>query len=126
MDKEMKFYKGLLGLLLGIFALYVGKMFWGYFIFSFGTIVSFLVIPVMLGYIYIAIGLARLKKWAYTMFFTIVMLALLVEMLLVLTGDSISNMGESIFHLIFWVSLVAVPVFGISALIRKTRERNRT
>ena len=45
-------FKTLLGILSAIFALYMGRMFWIYFLFSFGTPLSILVIPTMLGYIY--------------------------------------------------------------------------
>jgi len=126
MNKKIKkISKVLLGVLLGVFALYLGKVFWIYFLFSFGTIVSALVIPVMLGYIYIGIGLIRFKKWAQCMFFTIVLIAILVEILLVLVEGPTGNPVEGLSHCIFWVSLVAIPVFGISALIRRMRDKSR-
>ena len=47
-----KIFKVLLGISLAILALYLGKMFLMYFFMSFGTIVSLLITPIMLGYIY--------------------------------------------------------------------------
>lgn len=118
-------FKTVLGTLLAGLALYLGRVFWIYFLFSFGTIASILIIPVMLGYMYIVISLARFKSWAWGMFFTIVTLAVLIEILLVLVEGPTGNPIEGLSHCIFWVSLVAIPVFGISALIRKILNKPR-
>ncbi|MCK9432047.1 MAG: hypothetical protein M0R00_03705 [Candidatus Omnitrophica bacterium] len=116
------FLKNLLGIFMGIAMLWIaGRIFFTYFIYSFGTLISFIVAPVILGYIYIAVGLARSKEWAQFIAVTIFGLSIIIEFLLIvfgLTGTRV-NIVEELSHLIFWVSLVAIPVFGISALIRK-------
>lgn len=119
-------FKTVLGILLGVLALYLGRIFWIYFLFSFGTIFSILVIPVMIGYVYMSIELIRFKKWAREMFFPIIVSAILIALLLgIMIGGP--KIGKDIIEwfsiMIFWVSLVVIPVFGISALIRRMRKR---
>ena len=116
-------FKTLLGILSAIFALYMGRMFWVYFLFSFGTPLSILVIPTMLGYIYIAINLTIFKKWAWELFLTIFLLAILVEILFVLVEGPAGNLIEAFAHYVFWISIISIPVFGISALIRKLTDK---
>ncbi len=117
--------RSLLGILLAIGALCMGWVFWVWFMLSFGTIFGVWVVPVMLGYIYIVIGLARFKGWAWGMFITIVILAISWTTIDILIGgpDIKLNFMEGLSHSIFWISLIAIPVFGISALIRKIARR---
>ena len=119
MDNTKRILKTISGILLAILAIYLGKAFWQYFMLSFGTALNLLIILIWLGYIYIAIFLIKFKKWALKMFLTIFLSAIGIELILLATGESQTNILESIYHLIFYISLVAIPVFGISALIRK-------
>ena len=112
-------FKTLLGILSAAFALYMGRMFWIYCLFSFGTLLSILVIPTMLGYVYIAINLARFKKWAWTIFVLIVLSAVFFETLFIFIGGSKVSLLEELSAMISLSSMIVIPVFGISALIRK-------
>jgi len=113
----------LLGIATAILALALGWVFLSYFGYTFGTIIGVLVILLSLGYIYIIIGIVMLKRWAYKMFFTIVILAIFVEILFIVVGGSQGNFIEGLAHSIFWVSWVAIPVFGISAFVRMIAKR---
>ena len=113
-----KFLKTLLGILLGIGALCLGSGFWAYF-----THGVFIVIPFMLGYIYIAINLSMLKKWAWQVFFFIVAIATIMETLFVLLGGVKEGLVEWFFILIVINGSVIMTVFGISALVRMIRRR---
>ena len=121
-------FKIVLGILLASLALYLGRVFWIYFLFSFGTILSILVIPAMLGYIYMAIELARFRKWAVEVFLFIISLAIFIAILFaIIIGSSKirKDVIEWFFIMIFWTSLVVIPVFGISALIRRMRNKSK-
>jgi len=122
MTNEVKFYDTVTGISLAILALYLGQAFWTYFLFSFGTMFSLLIIPVMLGYLYIILGLVSFKKWALSIFSTIVILTIFVEILFIFIEKSQEELLEGFFHIFVWVSLVAIPVFGILALISKKKE----
>jgi len=124
MVNEMKFYKGLLGVLIGILALYMGKGFLVYFPFYFQSIVGPLGIIGGLGYIYMVINLIRLQRWAYVMFFTILLssIALAIPFAIIAGSEPNVNFLEWTHVTFFWVSLIAIAVFGISALIRKIRK----
>jgi len=116
-----------LGTLIMIGALYLGQAFWIYFVISFGTILSIFIIPIMLGYIYIAIGLAGFKKWAWGIFLIIITLAILLEILLVFIHIAFSKKAlvEWFYVFIFIVAAITIPVFGITALIRRLKRKVR-
>ena len=123
MDIAKKIFKTILGILLAILAIYLGKAFIVYLALSYSGGVAFLILPFYLAYLYMAIGLLRLKKWALQMFFTIVLSALLMEIIFTVTLRLQSEFFEGIFHTIFWISLLLLPVFGLIALIRKGSEK---
>lgn len=124
MGKLDKTTKYIFGTISALIALYLSKVFWVWFALSFGTIIGVFFTLVWLGYIYIAVNLVTLKKWAYDTFFFIIGLAILIEILLILMEGLPDNLIEGLSHCIFWVSLVVIPVFGISALIRKILKRS--
>lgn len=111
-------FKTLLGILATTVALSIGWVFWVYF-----THGVFIVIPFMLGYIYIAVNLARFKKWAWQIFLLIILLAIFMEVLFVFLGGEREGLLEWFHILIVIVSSIVITVFGISALIRKLRRR---
>lgn len=113
------------GILLAGLVLYLGRIFWMYFLFSFGTIFSILIIPVMLGYLYMVIELAKFRKEAWAIFLLIFLLAVFWEVLFIFIWGSKRNLLEGLSHMIFWTSLVVIPVFGISALIRRIQNKSR-
>lgn len=122
MLEARKVFKALLGILIAIGALCLG---WGFgFYFLNGV---FIVIPFMLGYIYIAINLARFKKWAWQVFSVIASLSFLIEILFILLGRVRERLLELSSILIVINGSIIITVFGISALVRtiarKIKER---
>jgi len=109
-------------ILLVLLALYLGHSFLIYLVFSFETLFSAWVIPVTLGYLYLIINLARMKKIALIIFSVNFFLSFCISIYLTFSlGElniffGISNWLPVVF---FWVSLIILPVFGISALVRK-------
>lgn len=107
-------------------ALYSLKAFWVYFALSFGSMSSILITPVMLGYVYIIVGLVRFKRWAQHVFLTIVVLAVFMAILftsIIKDKEVIRDALEWFFIMVFWISLVVIPVSGISFLVRRLRKK---
>ena len=109
-----KALRALLGIAGAIVALGMGWVFWVYF-----THGMFIVIPFMLGYIYIAVNLARFKKWAWQVFLLIIIFTIIMEVLFVFVGGVREGLLEWFHILIVIVSSVVMTVFGISALVRR-------
>jgi hypothetical protein len=74
----------------------------------------------MLGYIWMCIGLARFKKWAWMMFITIFSLAAAITIIsLVMKYEAYKSEWMLLLMIsIFSVSLVIIPLFAVVALIR--------
>lgn len=82
-------------------------------------------IVVMFGYGCLAVGLVRLRSWAWGVLLIIVLATILMTTLFVIIGGS-ENMGnvmEGLSITFFLMSLFILPVFGISALVRKIARR---
>jgi hypothetical protein len=106
--------KALSGIVIAIGALCLGWLFWFYFLSG-----VFVVIPFMLGYIYIVINLARFKKWAWQVFSITALLAFIIELLFMLLGGMQERLVELFSILIVIVGSVVMTVFGISALVKR-------
>jgi len=119
-----KIIKHLLGILVAVIALYLNKVFWTHFTSYFQTIIG-LFIPVIGGiYIYICLGVARLKKWAWSVFLVIIIPAVCLEILYIFVVDSKIVFLEGLHYSVFWTSLVVIPIFGVLALIRKISKKS--
>ena len=101
MDNTKKVLKTASGILLAILAIYLGKAFVIYMALSFSGRVAFLILPFYLAYLYMAIGLLRLKKWAFQMFFTIVLSAFFMEVVYIITTGVRGIFLEFLFHFVF-------------------------
>jgi hypothetical protein len=106
--------KNLLGMLATFLALGMGWGFWIYFIN--GVVI---VVPFMLGYVYICINIAKFKKWAWQSILCIIIAALIMELLFIFLGGVEEGLFEWFFILIVFTSSIVMTVFGISVLIRK-------
>ena len=111
MNNTKKILRTILGILLAILAIYFGKAFIVYLAFSYSGGVAFLILPFYLGYLYMAIGLLRFKKWAFQMFFTIALSAFFMEVVYIITTGVKGVFLEFLFHTIFWISLLLLPCF---------------
>lgn len=118
MDTEKDFLKTFLGIPVAILALCMGWGFWAFL--SNGAVIAF---PFMLGYIYLVINLASFKKWAWQMFTTIIAVALFFQALDMFILKIKVNFFEWMSYFIFGASMIVMPVFGISALIRYIKKR---
>jgi len=68
------------------------------------------------------LNLVKLKQWSIVIFITLILSAIFIEIpfVIILEKESIiKGFREWFFIMFFWVSLILIPVFGISALIRK-------
>lgn len=90
---------------------------WGFWLFLKGGVV--VVLPFMLWYVYILIGLARFKKWAYELFIFIVSLALFIEALFIILGEVRGRFFELFLILMVVVSSIGIIVAGVLALVRR-------
>ena len=128
MTSTKKILRTISGILLAALAIYLGKAFWQYFMLSFMTPFGILVSLICIGYIYIVIDLTKLKKRAVTIFITIILSAIFIEIPFVMIleeGNVMEGLWEWFFVMFFWVSLIVIPVFGISALIRKILKKSK-
>lgn len=96
---------------------------WGFWLFLRGGVV--VVLPFMLWYIYILIGLARFKKWAFELFIFIVSLALFIEALFIILGGVKERFFDLFLILMVIVSSIGIIVAGAVALVRKFSIGNR-
>ncbi len=127
MTNEKKIYKSIPGILLVIFVISpLGKIFDIYFT---PSLINILGLLFAISWLYIIMGLITLKKWAWKLllaiFSTTIAMLVFFELLLRLAGGSrinLESLPEGLLYMVFWVSLVVIPVFGISALIRKIRK----
>jgi len=79
-----------------------------------------IVIPFILGYIFMVIELARLKKWAIQFFIFILSLVLIIEVLFIALGGIKEGWLELFQILNVIVSSIGIIVLGISTLVRKS------
>lgn len=95
---------------------------WGFWIFLNGGII--VVLPFMIGYIYMLIELTRLKKWAFQFFEVVFLLSLFIEILFILFGVN-DELLELFLIIIVFVSSIGIFVLGISTLVRKLMKKAR-
>ncbi|MCX5710653.1 MAG: hypothetical protein NT060_01595 [Candidatus Omnitrophica bacterium] len=89
------------------------------------TIFSILVFPVLVGYIFLVVGLLKGRKWAWDLLFFMLIVTAMIEFLSVLILNLWVNFDwvQGFFDWFFGLSLLIFPVFGIAALIRKLLKR---
>ena len=112
---EITGLKRFLGVLAAVSALGMG---WGFWIYFMNGVV--MVIPFMLGYIYVCVGLFRFQRWAFGILFTSMALSFVALFIYILGQEiDIKAYFEWLLGIFTWVSIITMSVFGICALIRK-------
>jgi hypothetical protein len=89
----------------------------------FTTLLFFLALPAIIGHLFLAIGLIKLKRWAWITFSFISLLAVLLGWSVVIILG-LKFTVNSFFHSFFGVSLIVMPVLGVSFIIRKIMRKN--
>jgi hypothetical protein len=115
--------KNLLGIIIALLALGMGWGFW--LLLKEGVVIVF---PFMLGYIYIVIGLAMLRKWAVTIFLTNITLSILIcALIMVIVGleFSIRAYLDWLLAVFTWLSMLTMTIFGILVLLRQFYKKNQ-
>jgi peptidoglycan/LPS O-acetylase OafA/YrhL len=121
---EKKIFKVFLGLLIATIALFSGVVFLNNveFFITLGIIPDLFEGLFTLSYLYLVIGLVRLKKWALIAFSIIIGLALLITIMFVFTGQKEDAM-EGFFYSVSAISMIVLPISALLAIARKIKKR---
>jgi len=104
-----------------IYAIYIAVMInWELYLASLLIILS---LPAIVGQIFLVIGLIKLEKWAWTTFVFISLLSVILGLIEMLALDVVWSV-DIFLNSFFEVSLIVMPVLGVSLIVRKMLGRS--
>jgi len=114
--------KILLGILMATIALFMNLVFLAAVIeiFTLGIIPNLFQTLIMIAYLYLVIGLIRLKKWALIAFSIIIGSALFITTTFFFTGQEESAM-EGFIYAVSAMSMIVLPIAGLLAIAIKIK-----
>jgi hypothetical protein len=130
MNTDIMNWKRILGVFIGIFALYIGKDMVRLFCFFLGgaiysSPIYFILLLFYLTYAYMIIGLIRLKKWAWYLFGSTILLASLfiVNLVRESSGININAIFLAIPIVWPWVCITILPLIIVITVVKRIKKK---
>lgn len=132
MDTNIMNWKKILGICIGIFALYIGKEMVKLFCFFLGGAIYvspfyFILILFYLIYIYMVIGLFRFKKWAWYLFGCTILLVFffIVHSLWESPNININAIFLAIPIVWPWVCITILPLIIVITIVKRIKKKTK-
>jgi len=120
MFSKNQFFRIILGISVAIVALFLGAIFLEVVIhlFTLGTVPNLFQGLITLAYLYLVIGLFRLKRWALILFLGIVGLSFILDIIFVVTGGK-NVLIEGFFYSMPLASTIVFSILALFIIIRE-------